>query len=119
MALQQSFTHVENELLPKFRKRINEAESAKEVETSFGDSVQELFRKASVGMLEVASDDIHLKPETASFLLGEAIRSQDTFTALWDNSDLPRIVGRFAELAQHRHAHLAKKTEKTEAKIKR
>lgn len=119
MAPQQSFTHVENELLPKFRKRIDEAESAREVEASFGDCVRELLAKASAGRVEFALDDIRLQPETASFLLGEAIRSQEAFKELWDNSDMPRIVGRFAELAQHRRAHLAKKSEKTEAKIRR
>lgn len=119
MAPQQSFTHVENELLPKFRKRIDEAESAREVESSFGDCVRELIGKASAGAVELAPEDIRLQPETATFLLGEDIRAQEPFKQLWDNSDMPRIVGRFAELAQHRHAHLAKKTAKTEAKIRR
>lgn len=119
MTPQQSFTHVENELLPKFRKRIDEAESAREVEAAFGDCVRELIRKASAGAVDLAREDIQLQPETASFLLGEDIRAQETFKHLWDDSDVPRIVGRFAELAQHRHAHLAKKIAKTEAKIRR
>lgn len=119
MAPQQSFTHVENELLPKFRKRIDEAESAREVETAFGDCVRELIGKASAGAVELAPEDMRLQPETASFLLGEDIRAREAFKQLWDDSDLPRIVGRFAELAQHRHAHLAKKPAKTEAKIRR
>lgn len=119
MAPQRSFTHVENELLPKFRKRIDEAESAGEVEAAFADSARELIEKASAGTVALAPEDIRLQPEPGSFLLGEDVRAQEAFNRLWDDSDMPRIVRRFAELAQHRHAHLAKKTAKTEAKIRR
>jgi len=115
---QFSFTHVENELISKFRKKINEAESTEDVKKSFVYCIQELFRKVTDGALEVRADDIYLKPADSSFYIGENIRSHTEFVRIWNNSDLPRIVGRFAELAMNQHKHLAKNPAKTEAKIR-
>ncbi len=72
---QFSFTHVENELMSKFRKKINEAESTEDVKKSFVYCMQELFRKVSDGALEIRPDDISLKPDDTSFFIGENIRS--------------------------------------------
>ena len=55
---------------------------------------------------------------TTSFFIAENIRSDVEFAKVWHNSDLPRIVGRFAELALHQYKHLAKNPAKTEAKIR-
>ncbi len=115
---QFSFTHVENELISKFRKNINEAESTEDVKKSFVYCMQELFRKVTDGALEVRADDIYLKPADSSFFIGESIRSHPAFAGIWNNTDLPRIVGRFAELAMNQHKHLAKNPAKTEAKIR-
>ena len=115
---QFSFTHVENELISKFRKNINEAESTEDVKKSFVYCMQELFRKVSDGALEVRPDDIYLKPDDTSFFIGENIRSHAEFAGIWNNTDLPRIVGRFAELAMNQYKHLAKNPAKTEAKIR-
>ena len=118
MTQQHSYTHVENELIPKFRKRINEAESTEDVKKSFVYCMQDLFRKVSGGGLELQPDEIYLKMDATSFFIAENIRSDVEFAKVWHNSDLPRIVGRFAELALHQYKHLAKNPAKTEAKIR-
>jgi hypothetical protein len=79
--------------------------------------MEELFRKVSDGTLEVRPDDIYLKTDDASFFIGEKIRSHAAFAGIWNNSDLPRIVGRFSELALNQYKHLAKNPVKTEVKI--
>jgi hypothetical protein len=50
--------------------------------------------------------------------LNERIRSREDFIELWQASDLPQIVSRFAELAVGRYKHLGKNPRKTEAKIR-
>jgi len=40
-----SYSRIENEILPKFRKQISEAESAEDLKNFFSYSIQELFRQ--------------------------------------------------------------------------
>jgi hypothetical protein len=56
----QSFSRVENELLPKFRKMTNEAESTEDVKKFFVYCMQELFAQTFGGQLELRFDDIEL-----------------------------------------------------------
>ena len=119
MTRQQSFTKMENELLPKFRKMTNEAESTEDVKKFFAYSMQELFSQVFSGQLELQYGDIELLPgEEPPYRFSEAIKSLEDFTQVWGNSDLAHIVLRFAELAMNRHRHLAKNPKKTEAKIR-
>lgn len=119
MTRQQSFTKAENELLPKFRKMTNEAESTEDVKKFFARCMQELFSQASAGRLELRFDDIALLPEaTPPYLISEQIRSSEEFAEVWEASDLQQIVTRFAELAVGHHRHHAKNPQKTEAKIR-
>lgn len=118
MTQQHSFTHAENELLPKFRKRINEAESTEDVKKAFVYSMQDLFKTVSEGRLDLRAEDVGLNPEKDSFLLSDGLQSHDDFAKVWNDTDLPRIVARFTELALHQYTHLAKNPAKTEAKIR-
>ena len=119
MTQQQSFSKVENELQHKFRKMVNEAESTEDVKKFFIYCMQELFRRACVGQLELQFDDIGLRPEeNPPFMISEHVRSREDFAQLWDTSDLPHIVSRFAELALNHYKHLAKNPEKTEMKMR-
>ena len=118
MTRQQSFTKAENELLPKFRKMTNEAESTVDVQKFFIYCMQELFSNASDGQLKLQFEDVELLPEREPpFMLSEKLRSREEFIEAWNASDLPQIVGRFADLALNRYKHLAKNPGKTEAKM--
>jgi len=119
MTQQTSFTLVENQLLPKFRKNMTQARSTEDVKKMFAYCMQDLFREASDGALELRLEDIVLRPENDSYQIDEQIRALDAFTRVWKDTDLPRIVDRFTELCLHHYAHLAKNPEKTEAKIRR
>lgn len=119
MTRQQSFTKIENELLPKFRKMTNEAESTEDVKKFFAYTMQELLGQVFSGQLELQFGDVELTPEgEPPYRLGEMVRSLEDFTQVWDNSDLSHIVSRFAELAMNRYRHLDKNPKKTEAKIR-
>ena len=119
MTPQQSFTKVENELLHKFRKMVNEAESTEDVKKFFTYCMQELFSRVCTGQLELQFEDVSLVPEGgALYMISEEVRSREDFTQVWDASDLPHIVTRFAELALNRYRHLAKNPKKTETKMR-
>ncbi len=119
MTHQQSFTRIENELLPQLRKRLNEAESTEDVKKFFAYCLRDLFTQILPGRPEVGLDELVLQPGGAPpFHLGDGLRAAPGFAEAWTNSDLPQIVARFAEAACHRHRHLEKNPEKTEAKIR-
>ena len=119
MTKMQSFSKAENELLPKFRKMTNEAESTEDVKKFYVYCMQELFTHAFAGELELRFEDIGLLPEEEPpFFIDDRIRSREDFAEVWQASDLSQIVTRFAELAVGHYRHLVKNPQKTEAKIR-
>ncbi len=119
MTRQQSFTKIENELLPKFRKRTNEAESTEDVKKFFAYTMQELLGQVFSGQQELQFGDVELVPQgDPPYKLGAAVRSLEDFNQVWGNSDLSHIVLRFAELAMNRYRHLDKNPQKTESKTR-
>lgn len=119
MTQQKSFTQVENSLLPKLRNTLTQARSTEDVKKMFNYCMRDLFREISGGVLDVGMEDIVLLPATESYRIDDNFRALDAFVQAWTDSDLPRIVGRIAEICLHQHTHLAKNPEKTEAKIRR
>jgi len=120
MSQQRSFTKAENELLPKFRKMTNEAESTEDVKKFFAYCMQELMGQAFDGRLALQFADIELVPDgEPPYRLSAAARAGEEFAQVWETSDLGHIVQRFAALAVRRYRHLDKNPQKTEAKIRK
>lgn len=114
-----SYSRIENELLPKFRKQISQAESTEDLKRFFSQNLQELLGQVFAGQIDIGDDDVKLTPENEPpFEINARIRSSEAFPPVWNTSDLPNIIGRFSEAAMHRHLHLAKNLKKTEAKIR-
>ena len=114
-----SFTRIENEILPKFRRQISEAESTEEMKYFFSYIIQELFHLVFSGQVDVKDNDVRLIPEKQPpFELSEEIRSNEAFISVWNTSDLSSIITRFSEAAEHHYLRLAKNMKKTEAKIR-
>ena len=119
MTRMDSFTRVENELLPKFRNMINQSESTEDVKKFFVYCMQDLLAQVFEGRLVVRFEEVALSPDaTPPFTLDAALQGQEEFVRLWQGSDLSQIVTRFAELALSRYRHLEKNPRKTEAKIR-
>ena len=77
------------------------------------------FLKIFSGEVKIRDDDVTLESsEKSCFSLSNRLSSAEGFKLTWDNSDLPRMVGRFAETATRRIKHLEKHPEKTDAKIR-
>ena len=119
MSQQLSFTKIENELLPKFRKMTNQAESTEDVKKFFCYCTQELLNQAFGGSLKIDYHDLGLEPgKEPPYFIGEKIRSQAGFAEIWNASDLRQIVGRFAEFSLNHYRHREKMPEKTASKIR-
>jgi hypothetical protein len=114
-----SFTKYENEYLPGFRQKINEAESTEDVKKFFVYTMRDLLRSVLQGNMDIQYEDVWLKPHAkAPYAVSERLLSTNTFQSLWSRSDLPRVMGRFAEAATRRYRRLEKHREKTDAKIR-
>jgi len=119
MTEKHSFTKYENECLPAFRQRINKAESVEDVRRVFAYTTRILVEKIFSGEVKIRDEDVTLQPSGKScFSLSNRLCSAKGFKSTWDNSDLPRMVGRFADTAARRIKHLEKHPEKTDAKIR-
>ncbi|MFH1216277.1 MAG: hypothetical protein V1706_07230 [Pseudomonadota bacterium] len=119
MTTQLSFTKIENELLPEFRRKIGTAESTADVKKFFVYTMQELIRQVFSGSIEVGYEDVALLPnQVPPYSISSSVQDHENFSAIWTSSDLPHVISRFTESALNRHRHLEKNPEKTEAKIR-
>lgn len=118
MTDQKSFSRIENELLHQYRRNVGAAESLEEVKQQFSRTVCELLLRASDEAVRCRHEDVVMQPATAPhYRLADGLTAQPAFQAIWQGSDLPAILARLVEPAVHRHTHLAKHPEKTNAKI--
>jgi hypothetical protein len=123
MEKQISVAKYENSILPGFRNKLNKAESTEDVANFFVYTVRELlvnvFQDNQYHDFDAialsASKEPPYKIDTDR-ISGEAYG--DDFFKVWNNSDLPRVMGSLAEAALRRRQHLAKNPEKTTAKIR-
>jgi hypothetical protein len=114
-----SFTRYENVIYPGFRQKVQKAESTGDVKNLFALATKEMLQSAFEHKMNFLDDDIKLLPESESrFVISERLLSSATFKSVWENSDLRRVIGRFAELAIGRCKRLRKHPEKTDAKIR-
>ncbi len=119
MTVQHSYSKIENELLPGFRKKIADAESTEDVKKFFVYTIQELFSQTFDGNVDLQYDDITLKPEkNPSYVLADWVHASSIFLEIWNTSDLSRVIAGFAETAAHRFTHLQKNSTKTQRKIR-
>ncbi len=120
MAKQVSFTKFENEALHSYRQKLNSAESTEDVRKFFFYTTQSLFQNVFDGRLSVEPEDVTLIPgANPCFRFADRIMTAELFHETWGKSDLPRVLGRFAESAASRMKHLEKHPEKTDQKIRK
>jgi hypothetical protein len=119
MTTQLSYTKVEKKILPKFRKKMNLAESTEDVKKFFSYAMQDLLSQVFTEKYKPSFDDVRLQiDQSQPFFLNDTVRQLEDYALIWNNSDLSVIMSRFANIAAHRYNHLEKKPEKTESKIR-
>jgi hypothetical protein len=119
MVKQVSFTQFENEMLPDFRLKLSAAETGEEVKTHFSQAASDLLADIFPEKTDRPDVPVTLAPtEEPFYSLSPELDSDPDFTAVWNTSDLPRVIARLAKSAANRCRHLEKHPEKTEAKIR-
>lgn len=119
MSKQVSYTKIEKKLLPKFRENINTAESTEDVKKFFSYTMQDLLSHVFADKLTPAYDDVVLEcSKEPCYSLSRAVRRLEDYDHIWENSDLPNIIERFAVISANHHERLKKNPEKTESKIR-
>jgi hypothetical protein len=120
MALQFSFTKVENEVLPDFRKKLNLSESPEDVINCFFFASMEVLASIFLDKLDFDDEDITLiLDREPHYKVSNRLFSSEDFMSIWNDSDLPRVLGRFAKSAVQRYKRLEKYSEKTDTKIRK
>ncbi|RJX29815.1 MAG: hypothetical protein C4531_09785 [Desulfurivibrio sp.] len=119
MTTQLSFSKIENELLPEYRRKIGSAESTEDVKKFYVYTMRDLIRQVFAGRIDPGNDDIALVPDREpSFVISSGLNDKEDFSSIWNSSDLPNVVSRFTETAVKHYRHLEKNPKKTEAKIR-
>ena len=120
MAPQISFTKYENEVLPDFRKKINLAESTEDVINSFVQTITELCTTIFEEKIDFDYEDITLiLDREPHYKINQRFFGSGEFAAIWNDSDLSRVIGRFAKTAMNRYKRLEKYSEKTDIKMRK
>ena len=120
MAQQISFTKYENEVLPDFRKKLNLAESTEDVVNFFVHTIVELCKNVFEGNIDFGYEDVTLiLNQEPHYRMNERLFALEAFTSVWNDSDLPRVIGRFAKSAMNRFKRLEKYSEKSDTKIRK
>ncbi len=120
MAPQISFTKYENEVLPDFRKKINLAESTEDVINCFVQTITELCNTVFDKKIDFDFEDVTLiLDREPHFKMSQRFFGSDEFATVWNDSDLSRVIGRFAKSAMNRYKRLEKYSEKTDKKMRK
>ncbi|MBN2528576.1 MAG: hypothetical protein JXR76_19460 [Deltaproteobacteria bacterium] len=120
MGTQISYSRFENDLVRHYRTQMSGAESSTDVEKFFDYAVRELCKKVFKDNVLVKQQDFQFTQDgDALFLVHKRLLNSEAFREVWENSDLPHIVERFAQTANNRVIHLEKHNEKTNLKIRR
>ena len=118
MSNQTSYRKIEQEILPHYRNRLNQAESTEDVKKFFNYAMQELFEKI-FSHIKIDFEDIRLTPNsTCTYELADTIKNNPDIISVFNSSELGQIMQKLAESALNRYKHLEKNPERTNAKIR-
>lgn len=116
---QHSFAKFEHEFMPMFREKVNTAESVGDVRNAFSEAMEKLLLQVLGNNPPVSREDVIFDPQTEPwYSVSEDLSDSEPFRNLMTNSDLPRILARYAEQARGRYLRLKKNPARTEQKIR-
>jgi len=120
MKKQLSFSHLERELIREFRNNINNSEGPIDVSNHFSFTACKLLSSVFPDEdIKVNSDSVIFVPGQGNhFQVDSVLMDHHKFSEVWQNSDLPDLLSKFAEASYHRYLHHNKHLEKTNKKIR-
>jgi hypothetical protein len=114
-----SFQKFEHMILPRFRQKINDAESIEDIKKAFTSSVVDLLEKAFEGLVAVSFEDVEFRPfQRPYFYISRELLEADSIRPIWKESDIRNIIARLAESTMNHYKHYEKHQEKTNASIR-
>ena len=119
MTKQRSLTRIERNLKRVYRRDLGLAESAPDVRNFFFYAIRELFTQIFADRINVGFTDVRLDANSArGFVCSARLRAEPEFKTWWQGSELPDVMSRLAESANHQLMHLAEHNPlKTEVKM--
>ena len=120
MTQQLSFSKTEREYMHLLRDRVSRSEDTVDLENMFSNTVNGFLNNILKDRgIQPLPEDVTLSEETVHhYRISSKLRRSGEFMKIWGQSDLPEILTRFADIAHHRHLHLAGHPEKTVKKIR-
>lgn len=117
-----SFSELEKEFLHVMRNGINNSEDKIDLENHFSNTMK-IFLNRIVQHehipVEVDEADIIFSPRARNhFIISGKLTRTEPFKNLWDSSDLPHVIERFATTAHKKYLHLDKQKERVRFKIR-
>jgi hypothetical protein len=114
-----SFQKFEHAVLPRFRQKINEAESSEDIKKAFVQSTMQLLEMALREHSPLRYEDVEFRPHGSPYyVLGRRLLEDPQIVSMWESSDLPNVIKRLAEQAMKHYKHVEKHPEKTNANIR-
>ncbi len=117
-----SFSVLEKEFMHVLRSGINNSEDKIDLENHFSNTMkiflQRIFEHEHIPA-DVDDFDVTFDPGARDyFTISGKLRQMGWFKGLWEGSDLPSVIGRFADSTHKKYLHLDKHREKTRFKIR-
>lgn len=113
MGYKKSFSEIDGKYWADYKTRLSKAQGVEEVKKIFtmiiADMVKEIEPKLNPVFREFDGDfEVCLKGE-AKYKVSEKISTDENYKYLIENSDLPAIIEKYAELAINKIKHLSGK----------
>lgn len=117
---QISFVSISNDLLHQLRDRINNSEDKTDLRNSFAYTTREFLERVfENSKLPINDESFRFDPKAKDyFVINRKLKNNSEFKFMWENSDLPNLIGKFALSTFNRYKHLNKHPEKTNLKIR-
>ena len=95
MVRQLSYTKYENEILPEFRQKLNQAESTEDVKKFFTQTIRILFEKILERKVVLSNEDMTLIiDKEPHYKIARQFKSSEELNALLKDSDLSNVLNR-------------------------
>jgi hypothetical protein len=119
MTQKLSFSALEREFRAVFRDKIDKSEDAQDVEKLFTHVVGQLVRQALSDQVDVLDTDIVYDAEAPfRYAVSGKLADDARFRDVYDNSDLPAILKRFADTAHKTIGHYQKVNVQNASKLR-
>ncbi len=117
-----SFSVLEKEFMHVLRSEISSSEDKIDLEKHFSNTMKALLQRVFEHehiSCDVDDADVIFDPRAGNhYAISGKLLQMKPFRGLWVGSDLPHVIGRFADSAHKKYLHMEKHKEKARFKIR-